>query len=90
MNSFVYNALEFSEKITSFSFLEYFDAFELDANVVNFVHYEKTRINQILHFDIIVALFLKNTTSQNTTCRYLILTNKLNSLALECKILEIR
>ena len=29
--------------MTSFSFLEYFDAFELDVNVVNFVCYGKTR-----------------------------------------------
>ena len=30
--------------MTSFSFLEYFDAFELDVNVVNFVYYGKTRL----------------------------------------------
>ena len=30
--------------MTSFSFFEYFDAFELDVNVVNFVHYGKTRM----------------------------------------------
>ena len=28
--------------MTSFSFFEYFDAFELDVNVVNFVYYGKT------------------------------------------------
>ena len=28
--------------MTSFSFLEYFYAFELDVNVVNFVYYGKT------------------------------------------------
>ena len=33
------------EKITSFSFLDIFDAFELDVNVVNFVYYEKTRMH---------------------------------------------
>ena len=44
MISFVYNTLGFSEKITSFSFFKYFDAFELDVNVVNFVHYGKTRL----------------------------------------------
>ena len=44
MTSFVYNTLEFSEKITSFSFLEYLDAFEVDVNVVNFVYYGKTRL----------------------------------------------
>ena len=27
----------------SFSFFKYFDAFELDVNVVNFVYYGKTR-----------------------------------------------
>ena len=32
--------------MTSFSFLEYFDAFELDVNVVNFVYYGKTRFLQ--------------------------------------------
>ena len=30
--------------MTSFSFFKYFDAFELDVNVVNFVYYGKTRI----------------------------------------------
>ena len=30
--------------MTSFSFFEYFDAFELDVNVVNFVYYGKTRV----------------------------------------------
>ena len=44
MNFFVYNTLGFSEKITSFSFFEYFDAFALDVNVVNFVHYGKSRL----------------------------------------------
>ena len=28
----------------SFSFFKYFDAFELDVNVVNFVYYLKTRM----------------------------------------------
>ena len=28
--------------MTSFSFFEYFDTFELDVNVVNFVYYGKT------------------------------------------------
>ena len=45
MISFVYNTQGFSEKITSFSFFKYFDAFELDVNVVNFVYYGKTRMN---------------------------------------------
>ena len=31
--------------MTSFSFFKYFDAFELDVNVVNFVYYEETRMN---------------------------------------------
>ena len=35
--------------MTSFSFCKYFDAFELDVNVVNFVYYGKTRIQVILH-----------------------------------------
>ena len=30
--------------MTSFSFFKYFDAFELDVNVVNFVYYAKTRM----------------------------------------------
>ena len=30
--------------MTSFSFFKYFDAFELDVNVVNFVYCGKTRI----------------------------------------------
>ena len=29
--------------MTSFSFFKYFDAFELDVNVVSFVYYGKTR-----------------------------------------------
>ena len=31
--------------MTSFSFFEYFDVFELDVNVVNFVYYGKTRMS---------------------------------------------
>ena len=34
---------DFQTKMTSFSFFKYFDAFELDVNVVNFVYYGKTR-----------------------------------------------
>ena len=30
--------------MTSFSFFKYFDAFELDVNVVKFVYYGKTRM----------------------------------------------
>ena len=30
--------------MTYFSFVKYFDAFELDVNVVNFVYYGKTRL----------------------------------------------
>ena len=30
--------------MTSFSFIKYFNAFELDVNVVNFVYYGKTRL----------------------------------------------
>ena len=30
--------------MTSFSFFKYFDAFELDVNVVNFVYYGKTDV----------------------------------------------
>ena len=33
--------------MTSFSFFKYFDAFELDVNVVNFVYYGKTRMSVI-------------------------------------------
>ena len=38
--------------MTSFSFFKYFDAFELDVDVVNFVYYGKTRLPremQVLH-----------------------------------------
>ena len=40
--------------MTSFSFFKYFDAFELDVNVVNFVYYGKTRMhsNGTLSFDV--------------------------------------
>ena len=34
--------------MTFFSFFEYFDAFELDVNVVNFVYYGKTRMESEL------------------------------------------
>ena len=37
--------------MTSFLFVKYFDAFELDVNVVNFVYYGKTRIDFVLLFD---------------------------------------
>ena len=30
--------------MTTFSFFKYFDAFQLDVNIVNFVYYGKTRI----------------------------------------------
>ena len=45
MVSFVNSTYGFLEKMTSFSFFKYFDAFELDVNVVNFVYYGKTRID---------------------------------------------
>ena len=32
--------------MTSFSFFKYFDASELDVNVVNFVYYGKTRLGR--------------------------------------------
>ena len=48
MISPVYNTHGFSEKMTSFSFFKYFDAFELDVNVVNFVYYGKTRVGCVL------------------------------------------
>ena len=34
--------------MTSFLFFKYFDAFELDGNVVNFVYYGKTRLFRLL------------------------------------------
>ena len=34
--------------MTSFSFFKYFDAFELDVNVVNCVYYGKTRLHGFL------------------------------------------
>ena len=33
--------------MTFFSFFKYFDVFELDVNVVNFVYYGKTRLESI-------------------------------------------
>ena len=33
--------------MTSFSFFKYFDTFELDVNVVNFVYYGKTRVANV-------------------------------------------
>ena len=33
----------------SFSFFKYFDAFELDVNVDNFVYYGKNRLNHMGH-----------------------------------------
>ena len=33
--------------MTYFSLFKYFDAFELDVNVVNFVYYGETRIREI-------------------------------------------
>ena len=38
--------------MTSFSFLNIFDAFELDVNVVNFVYDGKTRLKMSLHIEI--------------------------------------
>ena len=38
--------LGFQEKMTFFPSLNIFDAFELDVNVVNFVYYGKTRLQQ--------------------------------------------
>ena len=35
---------DFQKKMTSFSFFKYFNAVELDVNVVNFVYYGKTRM----------------------------------------------
>ena len=35
--------------MTSFSSFEYFDAFQLDVNVVYFVYYRKTRLATLLH-----------------------------------------
>ena len=35
--------------MTSFSFFKYFDAFELDVNVVNFVYYGKTRLSRLVN-----------------------------------------
>ena len=34
--------------MTSFSFFKYFDAFELDVNVVNCVYYGKTRFDKVV------------------------------------------
>ena len=46
--------------MTSFLFFKYFDAFELDVNVVNFLYYRKTRLiflgNNIFHPPSVVPL----------------------------------
>ena len=34
--------------MTSFSFFKYFDAFELDVNVVNFVYYRKIWLKELI------------------------------------------
>ena len=47
MISFVYIYIKIFTKMTSFSFFKYFDAFELDVKVVNFVYYGKTRLSPI-------------------------------------------
>ena len=44
MNYFVHT-LEFGTKMNSSSFFEY-DAFELDANIANFVYYGKIRLHK--------------------------------------------
>ena len=44
--------------MTSFSFFKYFDAFELDVNVVNFVYYGKTRMNLKINFSITTMTLL--------------------------------
>ena len=41
---------DFLKKMTSFSFFKYFDAFELDVNIVKFVYYGKTRMDQCPYF----------------------------------------
>ena len=43
---------DFQKKMTSFSFFKYFDAFELDVNVVNFVYYGKTQLSIYKHYAI--------------------------------------
>ena len=47
--------------MTSFSLFKYLDAFELDANVVNFVYYGKTRFrkNSTAILEVII-LFLRH------------------------------
>ena len=49
MNSFVYNTLAYVEK-NDFLFILWilFNALELDANIVNFVYYGKTRLHSFL------------------------------------------
>ena len=41
-------------KIYSFAFFEYFDAFEIDASIANFVHYGETRLDDFTRIMIIV------------------------------------
>ena len=44
--------------MTSFSLFKYFDAFELDVNVVNFVYYGKTQLYKILKLKYNTVFFL--------------------------------
>ena len=46
--------------MTSFSFFKYFDAFELDGNVGNFVYHGKTRMSAPIAFIGNFALSVKN------------------------------
>ena len=47
--------------MTSFSFFKYFDAFELDVNVVNFVYYGKTRLFSLLNLLYSLTILAENT-----------------------------
>ena len=46
--------------MTSFSFFKYFDAFELDVNIANFVYYGKTRLCSLVS-----SLFVSSTIAIN-------------------------
>ena len=42
--------------MTSFSLFNYFDAFELDVNVVNFVYYGKTHLGSLYSHALLILL----------------------------------
>ena len=56
--------------MTSFSFFKYFDAFELDVNVVNFVYYGKTRLDKVVSTLDREIFSMRSTLTQTTASPY--------------------